>query len=70
MPYYDLKCVKCGKEFNKKASIKERTEKSILCPVCGSNDLDPVFKSVNYIRPSKGDTPPCANCCGGSCPLQ
>lgn len=69
MPYYDLKCTECGNEFNKKASIEERTEKRIQCPACGSNKLDAVFKSVNYIKSSKDNAPPCAGCCGGGCPF-
>jgi len=70
MPFYDLVCKKCGKEFNQKASISERESKSIECPECGSNELDPVFKNVNIIKSRTSSAPQCPNinACGGCCP--
>ena len=36
MPFYDLRCIECEKEFNISAKISEKTEKRIACPECGS----------------------------------
>ena len=68
MPYYDLKCDKCGNEFNKKASMAEKENKKILCPECGSNDLNSIFKNINIVKSTKS-APACptGGCCGGSC---
>lgn len=68
MPYYDLKC-KCGEEFNKKASIKEREEKLITCPICGANELEAVFKNVNIgtSRVEKSVDCPNSHRCNGCC---
>jgi len=68
VPFYDLKC-KCGHEFNIKASISDRENRRITCPVCGSNELEPVFKSVNIIKSRKDRPPECPNInrCGGCC---
>ncbi|HCT64238.1 MAG TPA: FmdB family transcriptional regulator [Lachnospiraceae bacterium] len=66
MPFYDLKCVKCNKEFNIMASMKEKEANTIKCPTCGSNELNTVFKSVNVIK-SKENSHSCSGgCCG--CP--
>jgi len=37
MPFYDLCCPKCGKEYNIPATIAEKTEKRIPCPDCGAS---------------------------------
>ena len=70
MPFYDLKCKKCGGEFNVKASISERENNAIECPECKSKELDPVFKSVNIISSRNSEPPACPNMssCGGCCP--
>ena len=68
MPNYDLRCPKCEKEYKISASIKEKTEKLIHCPDCGSFALETVFKSAPaYIKGLK--TPECPNrsICGGGC---
>ena len=44
MPYYDLRCKTCNKESNVKATIAQKTERSIKCPECGSTDMVTVFK--------------------------
>ena len=47
MPFYDLKCANCGKEFNVMATITEKTEKRIPCPDCGSHELTRVYEKMN-----------------------
>lgn len=34
MPFYDLKCPKCGSEFNVMAKMSERENNQINCPDC------------------------------------
>jgi len=68
MPFYDLYCLKCDKEFNIFASMAEKSEKKILCPDCGSNDLKSVYKGASaYVKINK--TPECPNrhVCGAGC---
>ena len=74
MAYYDLKCRKCGNEFNIKASVEEREKNLIKCPGCGSNELDRVYSKMNISQrttPAKSETPSCPNIgrCG-SCPMR
>ncbi|NLU52969.1 MAG: zinc ribbon domain-containing protein [Clostridiaceae bacterium] len=73
MPYYDLRCSKCGNTFNAKATISQRENRQIPCPQCGSFELEAVFASVNYTVKSSGcDVSSCpqshrchAGCCHG-----
>ncbi len=69
MPFYDLKCPKCGNEFNIMAKMSERENNLINCPQCGSNKLETIFKSVNIIqsRKSEGAECPSRHVCGGCC---
>ena len=46
MPFYDLRCVICKSEHNISASMKEKAEKRIACPDCGSFELETVFKAA------------------------
>jgi len=64
-----LKCSKCLKEFNIKASIKEKEEKQIKCPFCGSQELETIFSGINIITSKKNEPPACPNAgsCGGCC---
>lgn len=69
MPFYDLKCSKCEKEFNIMASMSQREKKEIKCPECGSNELETVFKNLNVIQSRKSSPAECPNrhVCGGCC---
>lgn len=69
MPFYDLKCSKCGNEFNIMASMSQRENKQIKCPECQSVDLEAVFKNINIIqsRNSKSGDCPNKHVCGGCC---
>ncbi len=68
MPFYDLKCG-CGEVFNIMASMSDRENKKILCPKCGSNELEADFLNFNIIqsRKSSGNECPNAHRCGSSC---
>ncbi|MCL2603105.1 MAG: zinc ribbon domain-containing protein [Defluviitaleaceae bacterium] len=69
MPNYDLRCIDCNTEHNIRASMKEKSEKQISCPNCGSFELETVFKTAPAFV--KGmSTPPCPqrSACGAACP--
>jgi len=68
MPYYDLHCPKCDKEFNILASIADKTAKRIKCPECGSIDLKTVYKGAPaYIKGAKTSECPNRHVCGDGC---
>jgi len=67
MPFYDMYCAQCDKEYNIMASMSDKAARRIPCPECGSLELETVYKSAPaYI---KGGEPACPNIgtCGG-CP--
>ena len=72
MPFYDLRCKACDKEFNIKATMADKTDKRIPCPECGSTDMETVYKSAPFYIKSKqaAETAACPNShsCGASCP--
>lgn len=77
MPFYQLLCHDCGAAFEKQASIKDREEKRIYCPKCGSMQLEPDYslgsahvqikqnQDKGYSCPHGGGCG-CSGCCGGS----
>ena len=68
MPFYDLRCPLCDKEYNIYASMTQKTEKQIPCPDCGSVELETVFKGAPaYIKSSKTSECPNRHICGGGC---
>ena len=68
MPYYDLRCPTCNKEYNISASISDKTEKRIKCPDCGSFELETVYKSApSYIRGKEANSCPNRHICGAGC---
>lgn len=69
MPFYDLRCPECDKEFNILASMTEKSEKRIKCPECGSFKLETVYKSAPAYIKGKKSIPQCPNrnICGAGC---
>jgi len=68
MPFYDLRCPACDKEYNILARVSEKTEKRIPCPDCGSFELVTVYKAAPaYIKSSKAECPN-RKVCGEGCP--
>ncbi|MDL2327848.1 zinc ribbon domain-containing protein [Ruminococcaceae bacterium OttesenSCG-928-A11] len=66
MPYYDLRCPACDKEYNISASIADKTEKRIPCPDCGSLELETVYNSAPaYVKGDSGC--PNRHVCGSGC---
>lgn len=68
MPYYDLRCAKCDKEYNISASVADKTDKRIPCPDCGSFNLETVYKgSPAYIKSKQEVECPNRHVCGSGC---
>ena len=70
MPFYDLRCTDCGKEHNISASMKEKSEKLIVCPDCGSKELETVFNAPPAVinnRTHEMMCPSGGGCGGGGC---
>ena len=68
MPFYDLRCPRCDKDFNISATMADKTAKLIPCPECGSTDLETVYLAAPWV--SKGSrAPECPNShvCGAAC---
>ena len=69
MPFYDLYCAACDKEYNIKASMSDKTERLIPCPDCGNLDLQTVYSSAPaYIKSRGAPECPSRGVCGGGCP--
>ena len=43
MPMYDYKCLDCGKESLIVVTLKEHAAGGIVCPACGSKNLQQLF---------------------------
>ena len=68
MPFYDLRCSECDKEFNISASITEKSEKRIPCPECGSFKLKTIYKGAPaFIKNTKIPECPNRRVCGNGC---
>jgi len=71
MPFYDLYCKGCDKEWNIMATMADKTERRIPCPECGSTQLETVYKSAPaFIKGGRDNMPACPNSrsCGAVCP--
>jgi putative FmdB family regulatory protein len=65
MPLYELRCEKCGHEFEE--LVFRRTElASLTCPRCGAPQVSQLLSACAAVGARKGDAPPAAGCSGGS----
>ncbi len=46
MPTYEFLCNKCGKEFFRIMSMKERETAKVKCEHCGAEDVTPLLSTV------------------------
>lgn len=67
MPFYDLRCTRCEREFNLRASMREKSEKTIPCPHCGSVELETVYKSAPNVIGKAAPECPHSHICGSGC---
>jgi len=69
MPNYDLRCLECHTEHNVRASMKEKAEKQIVCPDCGSFELETIFKAAPaFVKSTSASPCPQRKTCGAACP--
>jgi len=68
MPFYDLYCGNCDEEHNISATISDKVERRVVCPKCGSTELETVYKAAPAYIKSGDAMPSCASGCGGACP--
>ena len=51
MPFYDLRCKDCEKDSNVRATIADKEESRIICPECGSTNMETLYLSAPaYIK--------------------
>ena len=68
MPNYNLRCTDCSSENTIRASMKEKAEKQIFCPECGSVELETVFSAAPaYVKGTKEFSCPNSRSCGSHC---
>ena len=70
MPFYDLRCIRCDKDFNIMASMADKSARNIPCPECGSLEMETVYDSAPAVVKSLGDKaragPSSGRACTGS----
>ena len=52
MPTYDYACQKCGHAFQRIEKISEHGTEKVLCPECGSTQVEQVFRNV-FVKTSR-----------------
>lgn len=68
MPFYDLRCSDCKSEHNISASMREKAEKLIACPDCGSFELETVFRAAPAVVKGIPEAMcPNSSSCGSAC---
>ena len=66
LPNYELKCAGCDNEFRIFASMSEKADKRIQCPLCGSNELETVYNTPPaYVKGAAKFECPNIRACGG-----
>ena len=67
MPFYKLICTACGKAFESRATIAQRTEKTISCPACGSRDVETDYTAGSAAVVASHTAAPAGCPHGGDC---
>lgn len=68
MPFYNLKCSGCGREFEAYATVTERSEGHIKCPDCGGTSHCGVMdRGASIIIKKDAGGCPHAGKCGCAC---
>lgn len=57
MPFYKLICRGCGHIFEKQASIAQREQRRITCPVCGGTSVENDYTAGSASVHLKADCP-------------
>jgi putative FmdB family regulatory protein len=65
MPIFEFTCNKCGKSFEK-ILFKPLENASIVCPECGSSDIQKLISAPGSVG-VKGGSNDSHSCSGGCC---
>ncbi len=57
MPLFTFACRNCGEEFTRLVRLQEKD--GILCPHCGSRELQQLFRRFNYVKITQKYDPGC-----------
>lgn len=52
MPYYNFVCKQCGRQFEVKVAVSEKS--SVRCPECSSDMLRQIFSGIGLLKKSGG----------------
>lgn len=63
MPIFEYACGKCGKVFEK--LILGKTQQELVCPDCGSKQVEQKFSTFSSGSTETRSTPTCAPSAGG-----
>jgi putative FmdB family regulatory protein len=53
MPHYEFFCHACKKAFSKALSIVDYEEREVLCPHCGSKDVEQCWSAFSVLTSKK-----------------
>ena len=67
MQTYNYKCNDCGKNFEVKATLKEKETKTFSCPHCKSENTKSQFSVLNFLKNTFGKSEEKSCCSGDSC---
>jgi putative FmdB family regulatory protein len=71
MPFYDMRCADCAKDFTVRASVEDKVQKRVACPECGRHNMETIYRpvgvSVKASAPAAPATCPNAHICGSAC---
>jgi len=68
MPFYDLYCPSCDKEYNISATMADKAARQISCPDCGLCELQTVYNAAPaYVKSQRAPGCPGSGApgCGG-----
>ncbi len=53
MPHYEFFCHNCKKLFSRILSLVDHEEGEVLCPHCGSKDIEQCWSAFNAVTSKK-----------------
>ena len=53
MPHYEFFCISCRKSFSKILTIAEHATERIVCPYCGSHQIEQRWSAFSIITSKK-----------------
>lgn len=53
MPIYEFLCHSCGKEFTEVLTLTEYENKQVVCPQCGSKEVEQAVAACSVVTSRK-----------------